>query len=460
MILRFLTNSLTTFGHWLRRALQSFSSKTLTQVIHFTCYDFTLWFACRIIVLIRKCYIKGEPVNNAYKQIDKVAERSARMLQSLTEQISSQKQELKENVYYQVYAKAAVAKLPKLTRANVDYAVSEMEANGYVFEKRQAGSSIKYAMTLQNIIDLYHHRGVPKYRDRHSDAFTFFVGNLKGGVSKTVSTVSLAHALRTHPHLIYEDLRILVIDLDPQSSATMFLNHAQSIGSVETTAAQAMLQNVSRKELLEEFILPSVVQGVDVIAASIEDAFIASRWEELCFEHLPGQNIYTVLKDNIISKLNKDYDFIFVDSGPHLDAFLSNAIAASNILMTPVPPAQVDFHSTLKYLTRLPELIEMIEKTGATTSLMGNIGFMSKLVNKTDHKLCHSLAKEIFGGDMLDVALPRLDGFERCGESFDTVISANPATYVGSSEALKNAKSAAEDFAKAVFDRIEFIRAN
>ena len=399
-------------------------------------------------------------MNNAYKQIDRVAERSARMLQSLTEQISSQKQELQEIAYYQVYAKAAVAKLPRLTRASVDYAVSEMEANGYLFENRQAGSSIKYAMTLQNIIDLYHHRGIPKYRDRYSDAFTFFVGNLKGGVSKTVSTVSLAHALRTHPHLIYEDLRILVIDLDPQSSATMFLNHAQSIGSVETTAAQAMLQNVSREELLEEFILPSVVQGVDVIAASIEDAFIASRWEDLCAEHLPGQNIYTVLKDNIISKLNDDYDFIFVDSGPHLDAFLSNAIAASNILMTPVPPAQVDFHSTLKYLTRLPELIEMIEKTGATTSLMGNIGFMSKLVNKTDHKLCHSLAKEIFGGDMLDVALPRLDGFERCGESFDTVISANPATYIGSSEALKNAKTAAEDFAKAVFDRIEFIRAN
>lgn len=61
---------------------------------------------------------------------------------------------------------------------------------------------------------------------------------------------------------------------------------------------------------------------------------------------------------------------------------------------------------------------------------------------------------------MLDVVLPRLDGFERCGESFDTVISANPATYVGSIDALKNAKNAAEDFAKAVFDRIEFIRIN
>ncbi|EUD04106.1 plasmid partition protein A [Providencia alcalifaciens RIMD 1656011] len=393
-------------------------------------------------------------------QFNKIAGRSIKLLQSLTTQIQSQKEELNETTYYQVFSKAAVAKLPKLTRASVDYAVNEMEALGYEFEKRQAGTSSKYAMTIQNIVDIYHHRGIPKYRDRYSEAFTFFIGNLKGGVSKTVSTVSLAHALRTHPHLIFEDLRILVIDLDPQASATMFLDHMQSIGSVETTAAQAMLQNVTREELLSEFILPSVVQGVDVMPASIEDAFIASQWEILCAEYLPNHNFYTVLRDNIINKIKHDYDFIFIDSGPHLDAFLSNAIAAADILMTPVPPAQVDFHSTLKYLTRLPELIDLILSTGENVKLISNIGFMSKLASKTDHKLCHSLAKEIFGGDMLDVALPRLDGFERCGESFDTVISANPATYIGSAEALKNAKSAAEDFAKAVFDRVEFLRIN
>ncbi|EBX3952666.1 ParA family protein, partial [Salmonella enterica subsp. enterica serovar Offa] len=116
--------------------------------------------------------------------------------------------------------KAAVAKLPRLTRAGVDYAVSEMESQGYEFEKREAGTAQKYAMSIRNIIDIYHHRNVPKYRDRYKEAFTLFIGNLKGGVSKTVSTVSLAHGLRTHPHLICEDLRILVIDLDPQSSAT------------------------------------------------------------------------------------------------------------------------------------------------------------------------------------------------------------------------------------------------
>ncbi|MEA9392656.1 AAA family ATPase [Acerihabitans sp. TG2] len=393
-------------------------------------------------------------------QLSKVAQRSEKMLLSLTQQIQTQKEEYQENDFYLVYAKAAISKLPKLTRASVDYAVNEMEANGYVFDKRQAGSSIKYAMSPQNIIDIYHHRGVPKYRDRYKSAFTIFIGNLKGGVSKTVSTVSLAHALRTHPHLLFEDLRILVIDLDPQSSATMFLNHRRSVGIVETTSAQAMLQNVTREELINEFIVPSIVPGVDVMPASIDDAFIASTWDELCSEHLPGQNINAVLKENIVDKLTHDYDFIFIDSGPHMDAFLKNAIAASELLMTPVPPAQVDFHSTLKYLTRLPEIIEIINESGHTCQLLGNIGFMSKLSNKVDHKLCHSLAKEIFGGNMLDVALPRLDGFERCGESFDTVISANPATYIGSTEALKNARTAAEDFAKAVFDRIEFIRAN
>lgn len=394
------------------------------------------------------------------KQIGKIAERSERMLVSLTEQIKAQKEELEETSFYQIYAKAALAKLPKLTRASVDYAVSEMEQAGYIFEKKPAGTSTKYAMSIQNIIDIYHHRGVPKYRDRHNKAFTVFLGNLKGGVSKTVSSVSLAHGLRAHPHLLLEDMRVLVIDLDPQSSATMFLNHTRSVGTVDATAAQAMLQNVTRKQLLEEFIVSSIVPGVDVLPASIEDAFIASKWGSLCAEHLPEQNPFAVLRENIIDKIAEDYDFIFIDSGPHLDSFLTNAIAAADLLMTPVPPAQVDFHSTLKYLTRLPELISLIEDSGMKTRLLGNIGFMSKLLNKADHKLCHSLAKEIFGGDMLDVALPRLDGFERCGESFDTVISANPATYVGSSEALKNARTAAQDFSKAVFDRIEFIRMN
>lgn len=394
------------------------------------------------------------------EQLKKVASRAHKMLSSLSEHIQQQKDEFQLNEFYQVYSKASLYKLPKLSKGIVEYAVSEMESQGYIFNKRPSGNTMKYAMTIQNVIDLYQHRGVPKYRDRHHEAFCIYVSNLKGGGSKTVSTASLAHALRAHPHLLFEDLRILAIDFDPQASLTMFLNHQNSIGLVETTAAQAMLQNVSREELISDFIVPSVVPGVDIIPASIDDAFIAERWKELCSEYLPGQNVHAVLKENIIEKLKSDYDFILVDTGPHLDAFLKNAIAAADLLLTPLPPATVDFHSSLKFVASLPALIESIEAEGQKCSLIGNIGFMSKLLNKSDHKICHSQAKEVFGADMLDVVLSRLDGFERCGETFDTVISANPATYDGSAEALKSSRIAAEDFAKGVFDRVEFIRMN
>ena len=55
-------------------------------------------------------------------------------------------------------------------------------------------------------------------------------------------------------------------------------------------------------------------------------------------------------------------------------------------------------------------------------------------------------------------SLTRLDAFERCGESFDTVISAKPTNYAGSPEALRSARNAAEEFARSLFERIEFIR--
>ncbi|EPG8860051.1 AAA family ATPase [Klebsiella pneumoniae] len=398
-------------------------------------------------------------MSDYFDRLLETGNRANIMLNWLTEQIQSKREEFEQTEFYKTYSKAAVSKLPHLSKRAVDAAVEEMEAAGYQFGKRQGGTSTQYAMTIQNIIDIYKHRGIKTYREKRGKAFVIFVVNLKGGVSKTVSTVTMAHGMRAHPSLLHEDLRILVIDLDPQASSTMFLNHHHSIGLVNNSSAQAMLnKDLTREEILEDFVKPSIVPGVDIIPASIEDAFIASRWTQLCDQHLPGMNENNVLRENIIDKISDDYDFIFVDTGPHLDPFLINSIAASDMLMTPVPPPQVDFHSTLKYLTRLPELVQLIEDSGLQSKIIANVGFMSKIINKSDHKQTHSFAKDVFGGDMLDAVLPRLEGFERCGESFDTAISANPQSYAGSPEALRTARTAAEDFSRAVFDRIELLR--
>lgn len=68
----------------------------------------------------------------------------------------------------------------------------------------------------------------------------------------------------------------------------MFLDHTHSIGTVLETAAQAMLNNLDAETLREAVIRPTMIPGVDVIPASIDDGFVASQWESLVAEHLPG----------------------------------------------------------------------------------------------------------------------------------------------------------------------------
>lgn len=393
-------------------------------------------------------------------RILKIATRAKLTLEALSEKITNSQIEFNAERYEPTYSKSAVASLPELAKAKVDKTVAEMEQNGYQFQKKQAGLNNVYSMGHKDITAIYEYRGLPKYRDRFNEAHTIFLTNLKGGVAKTVSSVTLAHGLRCTPALLHHDLRILVLDLDPQASATMFMKHDLSIGVIDETVAQAMLQNVTREELLKDFVKPTNVSGVDIIPASIEDAFIASQFENLTNKYLPNQNIYDVLKDNIISKLKYDYDFIFIDSGPHLDAFLLNSFVAADTFLIPVPPAQVDFHSTLKFMQRLPELFDMTKSAGSEIKLNSIFGYMAKIARKSDHADAQSLLREVCGANMLDTSLPQSTAFERCGESFGTVFSTNPKFYPGDRDALKKARIKAEEFTRSVFDTITFNRKN
>lgn len=69
------------------------------------------------------------------EQLRKVATRAGKLLTSLSESIRQQKEELKLTEFYQEYSKAALYKLPKLSKGSVEYAVAEMEASGYIFKE-------------------------------------------------------------------------------------------------------------------------------------------------------------------------------------------------------------------------------------------------------------------------------------------------------------------------------------
>ncbi len=73
--------------------------------------------------------------------------------------------------------------------------VAEMEAGGYIFKKKPSGNTMKYAMTIQNVIDLYN-RKVPKYRDPLIKPLRFLYVILKVVVSRQF--------LPLHYHMLFE----------------------------------------------------------------------------------------------------------------------------------------------------------------------------------------------------------------------------------------------------------------
>lgn len=387
-----------------------------------------------------------------------ISKRAGRLLKQLSETINNEKKEFDLDKYQPSFSKSAATELPMLSKAKVDKAVNELEADGYIFNKKDAGNSKVYDLSIDDIVEIYHKRGEPKYRDKFGSAHVVFLANLKGGASKTVSTVTLAHGFRAVPNLIHNDLRILVLDLDPQASATMFLRNDLAASPNDATVAQAMLQNVTREELLDEFVFSSSMNCVDIMPASLTDGFIASNFENLVNEHLSSQNQFSVLRENVIDKIKHDYDFIFIDTGPHLDAFLLNAMVAAHSVFIPVPPDVVDFHSSLQFLQRLPNLYQMIENEGCELKHQLVSTFMTKTERKPQHETYRSILRQVCGNNMLDVSIPQLAPFRRTGESFDTVFSVNPKYYTGDRQSLKNARTSAEEFTQAIFDTITFNR--
>src|SRR5262245_58524928 len=84
------------------------------------------------------------------------------------------------------------------------------------------------------------------------------VANQKGGVGKTTSVVNLAAS--------YANVgkRVLVVDMDSQGNATSLLGAEESAKETGKEVARAILENLP----LEQAILPSNMEGVDVLAGT------------------------------------------------------------------------------------------------------------------------------------------------------------------------------------------------
>ncbi|MEW6571462.1 MAG: AAA family ATPase [Nitrospirota bacterium] len=173
---------------------------------------------------------------------------------------------------------------------------------------------------------------------------TITILNQKGGVAKTVTTLSLAHALAI------KGRKILICDLDPQYNATLTLSNSEHPKKYKNSMSQVFLD---RHLPIAECIYTTSIDGVDFIPGSLE---LTTVGEELRKQSLRPTE---ALKDKINSIQSK-YSFILFDCPPSsLDLKTINALAVSNYFIIPIKAG--DLYS-MEGFSHLFELVQEIQE--------------------------------------------------------------------------------------------------
>ncbi|MEI6278948.1 MAG: ParA family protein [Verrucomicrobiae bacterium] len=231
------------------------------------------------------------------------------------------------------------------------------------------------------------------------------ITNQKGGVGKTTTTVNLSAALAELGQ------RVLLVDLDPQASAT-------SVLGLKEAASGSIYQALIGARPARELVLPTRMPNLSAIPADLD--MVGAEIEVARMDDHMLQ-LRRVLGD--IREQNA-FDFALLDCPPSLGILMTNALAAADEILVPI---QCEYYA-LEGLGLLMAVTDKVRASGNNPGLSISGLLLTMYDSRTN--LSPAVVKDVrehFQEVVYETVIPRTVRFAEAPSHGRTILEHDPS---------------------------------